>query len=139
MATSKAAVNITTDTTSYQNLSIKDLIEARDNFHIHLMKKENVVGTAIGKYRVRDVDLDGDRIKVKRRYPRPKRTLQTSRIVAESWPCILVFVSDWIADKKLKEGYDFDKIIPTKVYMPDGREVPICVIEAPRVEAVWIT
>jgi hypothetical protein len=34
-------------------LSISDLLKARDEFHLHLVHKANVVGTAIGRYRIR--------------------------------------------------------------------------------------
>ena len=33
----------------FSTLSLKDLIEARDLYHFHLMSKANVVGTAAGK------------------------------------------------------------------------------------------
>ena len=38
----------------FSNLSLKDLIEARDLYHFHLMSKANVVGTAVGLYLIRD-------------------------------------------------------------------------------------
>lgn len=35
---------------NYSHLSIRDLIEARELFHVHLINKKNVVATAIGRY-----------------------------------------------------------------------------------------
>src|SRR6185437_4637955 len=40
----------------FNMLSLKDLIEARDHYHVHLMHKENVVATAVGRYRIRSTD-----------------------------------------------------------------------------------
>ena len=38
----------------FSSLSLKDLIEARDLYHFHLMSKANVVGTAVGLYLIRN-------------------------------------------------------------------------------------
>ncbi len=35
---------------SYSTLSFRDLVEARDFYHGQLMRKQNVVGTALGRY-----------------------------------------------------------------------------------------
>jgi hypothetical protein len=40
----------------YAALSLRDLLEARDQYHIHLMRHPNVVATAIGYYRIRRND-----------------------------------------------------------------------------------
>ena len=37
-------------------LSLCDLLAARDHFHLHLVHKENVIATAVGKYRIRKDD-----------------------------------------------------------------------------------
>ena len=37
----------------FEQLSLKDLLEARDQYHIHLMRHPNVVATAVGRYRIR--------------------------------------------------------------------------------------
>jgi hypothetical protein len=37
----------------FAHLSLTDLIAARDLFHLELMRRPNVVATAIGKYRIR--------------------------------------------------------------------------------------
>jgi hypothetical protein len=41
---------------SFESLSLKDLLEARDIFHYQLINKENVSATAIGLYRIRKSD-----------------------------------------------------------------------------------
>ena len=33
---------------NFASLSLKDLLEARDTYHYHLLSKANVVGTAVG-------------------------------------------------------------------------------------------
>jgi hypothetical protein len=38
----------------FPTLSLKDLIEARDLYHFHLMSKANVVGTAVGLCLIRN-------------------------------------------------------------------------------------
>ena len=125
-------VNFLEQRTTFNNLSVKDLLEARDLFHVHLMNKENVVGTAIGRYRIRFEDLQSD--KIVKRPPRYRhthsRTLGNSKVVDESWPCILVFISQWKTEEELMKG-DISNLIPPNIYMPDGRIVPICIVEAP--------
>ena len=37
-------------------LSLRDLLAAREHFHLHLMHKQNVVATAVGRYRIRKDD-----------------------------------------------------------------------------------
>lgn len=121
----------------YRNLSVKDLLEARDLFHVHLMNKANVVGTAIGRFRIRNEDIaeDGSIIKRGPGYVHKyKRTLATSQVIAQSYPCILVFVSEWKKKSDFNNGRDYSKAVPPVIYIPDGRIVPICVVEAPTEE-----
>src|SRR6476659_337009 len=121
----------TADPTNYSHLSLRDLVEARDMFHAHLINKRNVVATAIGRYLVRKKDLD--------RYGRDKgssggvRTLSNSVVVEDSWPCILAFVREWEESSALV-GRNFNDLVPKTIFMPDGRKVPVCVVEAPRQE-----
>lgn len=121
----------------YAALALRDLLDARDQYHIHLMRHPNVVATAIGYYRIRKSDS----------WPRASRhvkgtdarTLTNSEIREYSWPSVLVFVDHWVdADKfdgKPRTGgrkYDPSDLVPKTLYLPDGRTVPVCVIEAPR-------
>ena len=115
---------------SFSHLSIRDLIEARDMFHAHLINKKNVVATAVGRYLIRREDID-ENGRFRRKEPRRKRTLANSVVVDFSWPCILVFVKTWEEKEELMQG-EATEVVPKCVYMPDGRVVPICVVEAPR-------
>src|SRR5262249_30411665 len=116
---------------NFASLSLKDLIEARDLFHYHLINKKNVVATALGLYRIRIGDpwpseRDPDP-QVRRTHSR--RTLSNSQVRPYSWPCVYVSVSDWEEEAALAETNSSD-VVPTTLYLPDGRSVPVCVIEA---------
>src|SRR5215218_9228282 len=84
-------------------LSISDLLKARDEFHLHLVHKANVVGTAIGRYRIRKSDpwpgKGGEASGAK-----SVRTLANSEVRYYSWPAILVFVSEWLDDRHFAPG-----------------------------------
>lgn len=118
---------------NFTQLSLKDLLEARDLFHAHLINKKNVVATAVGRYliRVSDFDAQGNYKPGENKAP---RTLQNSRVTNISWPCILVFVDLWETETELirKNGSD---IVPKTIYMPDGRTVPVCVVYAEKDES----
>ena len=113
-------------------LSLRDLLDARDQYHVHLMRHPRVVATAIGYYRIRQEDSwPGTTPVVNAVGP---RTLENSEVRGYSWPAVLVFVDQWIAAGECSQGrgYDPDQIGPKTLFMPDGRRVPVCVIEAPR-------
>jgi hypothetical protein len=42
-------------------LTLRDLLSAREQFHLHLMHKPNVVATAVGRYRIRKSDPPPDK------------------------------------------------------------------------------
>ena len=46
---------------SFSSLSVKDLLDARDAYHVHLCHLDNVFATAIGRFLIRDTDPDYDR------------------------------------------------------------------------------
>jgi hypothetical protein len=118
-------------------LSLEDLLRARDAFHPHLMHKANVVGTAIGRYLIRKSDPYPP-ARVSETERRPPRTLENSEVREYSWPCVLVFVAQW-AEKHEFGGsgpYSAVDFVPKTIYMPDGRKVPICVVEAPLVNTI---
>ena len=81
---------------NFVSLSLRDLIDAREVFHYHLLSKKNVVATALGPYRIRKEDPWPDRLHPKE-HPTPahrgKRTLFNSEVRPYSWPSIYVFVS----------------------------------------------
>jgi hypothetical protein len=119
----------------FSHLSVRDLVEARDQFHVHLMNKRNVVATAIGRYLIRLSDLgeDGKYKPTPSDGPvqKPKRTLDNSMVIDISWPCVLVFVEKWQDEIDLVK-HSGENIVPKTIYMPDGRVVPVCIVEAPR-------
>jgi hypothetical protein len=124
---------------NFNDLSVSDLIEARDLFHVHLMNKKNVVATAVGRYRIRKNEpwpnQRGYKEKVKQKN-KPKRTLQNSEVREYSWPAILVFVKEWLEEKDFGKVVELQDLVPRQIYMPDGRIVPICVIEASKDEYI---
>jgi hypothetical protein len=132
----KAPTRIFPPRRDYASVSIKDLLDAREAYHVHLSELENVVGTAIGRYLINEKDWYAlhppDR-------PRPAgvpmidepRTLSNSIVRPWSWPAVLVFVKKW-QDKSALGG----EIVPKTLYLPDGRLVPTCVIEATPDEAL---
>jgi hypothetical protein len=122
---------------NYSSLSMRDLVQARDLFHFHLIHKANVVGTAIGLYLIRDSDPWPDDKKsdsanaTQSRGPKEARTLFNSSVRDYSWPCVLVFVDTWEKDTDFVaggKGPQPQDIVPKTIYMPDGRSVPICVV-----------
>jgi hypothetical protein len=117
---------------SYSALSLFDLLDARDAYHVHLMRHPHVVATAIGYYRIRREDTPpGVKPKVQGHGP---RTLMNSEVRAYSWPAVLVFVDEWLAEEEFAKGhrYHLEEMVPKTLYLRDGRQIPACVIEAPR-------
>ncbi len=122
---------------NFRALSVKDLLDARDLYHYQLINRSNVVGTAIGLYLIRKSDpLPGARVRTNNRPGKPKpkgaRTLGNSEVRDYSWPCVLVFVRDWIEDTQFTggaSGANPEDMVPKTLYMPDGRVVPVCVVQ----------
>jgi hypothetical protein len=118
---------------NFASLSLKDLTEARDLFHYHLMNKRNVVGTALGLYRIRKSDPWPTKThpdaSPRRKPTSERRTLFNSEVRPYSWPCVYVFVSNWEYEIQLAQT-DPSDVVPKTLYLPDGRSVPVCVIEA---------
>src|SRR5215467_5753473 len=110
---------------TFTSLSLRDLVDARDLFHVHLMKKKNVVATAVGLYLVE---------KESRERVEPRRLDNSIVQPGFSWPCVLVFVDDYEAATHFDTHSHPDSYVPRSIYMPDGREVPVCIIEAKRDE-----
>jgi len=110
---------------NFQTLSLSDLLEARAQYHVHLTCKANVVGTAVGLFLMRQQnETSAD--------PGP-RTFSNSEVRKESWPCVLVMVDKWVDRKDFSQGkHDLHDLVPTTLYMPDGRCVPVCVVKVDR-------
>jgi hypothetical protein len=111
----------------FNSLSARDLLEAREAYHVHLSNKEFVVATAIGRYLIRKTDENwktpGKHAPRGRGEP---RTLENSSDREWSWPCVLVFVDEW-------RPLDYfatmpEEAVPPLLYLPDGRVVPTCVV-----------
>ncbi|HVE17359.1 MAG TPA: hypothetical protein VNB29_11525, partial [Chthoniobacterales bacterium] len=121
---------------TFSRLSVKDLVEARDLYHHHLVNKANVVGTAIGLFLIRNSEAGKKSLE--------PRTLENSSVQEKSWPCVLVFVDKWAdpADFGWQKPYTSQDMVPTALYMPDGRVVPVCVVkvdpaETPASSGIW--
>ncbi len=118
----------------YDHLSLKDLVDALNLYHAHLIHYPNVVATAVGRYRIRREDSWPDAYGAGNKHSTEKRTISNSEVRPYSWPAVLVFVEEWVSATEFchKKQYDPDQIVPKTLYLPDGRRVPVCVIEAPR-------
>lgn len=143
----RAPVSPTRDVLSTQNnyrsLSVKDLLEARDSYHYHLLNKPNVVGTAIGLYLIRKSDQElpatreGQRQNAARTEPVKKpRTFENSEVRSYSWPCVLALVSEWVDEDEFgaKGRLKPQDMVPKTLYLPDGRMVPVCVVKVDRAQ-----
>jgi len=122
---------------NYRSLSIKDLLQARDLYHYHLLNKPNVVGTAVGLYLIRK-DEPEPAEQVRRRGRKPKRrpgpkgerTLGNSEVREYSWPCVHAFVREWKEESEFGGGRGElhpEDMVPKTLYLPDGRMIPVCV------------
>jgi hypothetical protein len=113
-------------------LTLADLIAARDAYHTHIANLPNVVGTALGRYRIRarDPDYKRDSSSWTRFNAARPRTLGNSAVQPWSWPSVLVFVSEWATRKQQRAR--LDEMVPPWLHLPDGRRIPTCVVHAPR-------
>jgi hypothetical protein len=123
---------------AFSSLSILDLLEARDQFHVHLMHKANVIGTAIGRYLIRKSDSypsKADGPKSRKKTPSAPRTLENSEVRDYSWPCVLVFVSEWANQSEFGARGKFSPVdfIPKAIYLRK-KVIPVCVVLAPLVQ-----
>jgi hypothetical protein len=115
---------------NYTSLSVADLLEARDAYHVYLSGLENVVATAIGRYRIQENDWSATHAPDERRPQgvrsmKAPRTLNNSIVRPWSSPAVLVFVRHWQTKEDLG-----DQVVPRALYLPDGRVIPTCVILA---------
>jgi hypothetical protein len=115
----------------YHSLSLADLVQARNLYHLHLTRRKGAIATAIGCYLIRKGDSwPGDERKVRGSGP---KNFETTEVRSYSWPCILVFVEKWVDEREMREqGYGPHDLIPDRLFMPDGKVVPVCVVESAR-------
>jgi hypothetical protein len=113
----------------YHSLSLLDLLVARNLFHLHLTERKGAIATAVGRYLIRRGDSwPGEKKKTKGTGP---KNFFTAEVRSYSWPCVLVFVEKWREPDELSgHGYGPHDLIPDRLYMPDGKVVPVCVVEA---------
>jgi hypothetical protein len=105
------------------------LLDAREHYHVHLSSIDSVVGTAIGRYRIREDDWYATHPPTSPRQGKKSdapRTFENSVVRPWSWPCVIVMVDRWRPrdDQSLPE-------IEKQLFLPDGRVIPTCVIYAP--------
>src|SRR5690349_24324382 len=109
------ATDILETNRNFQSLSVKDLLEARDLYHNHLLHKANVVGTAIGLYLIRDTDpwptknqepvaANGKKKKKPKGAHKGERRFDNSSVRDYSWPCVLVLVKEWMPENAFGGG-----------------------------------
>src|SRR5262245_50535584 len=124
-------------TSDFNHLSLADLLKAREQFHVHLMHKANVVGPAVGLYLIRKSEPYPTGEKEKKSMTRKEpRTFENSEVREYSWPCVLVAVSRWMQDIEFGgDAGNLSDFVPKAIYLEDGRSVPVCVVLAPRVES----
>jgi hypothetical protein len=117
----------------FHSLSAKDLLDARDHYHVHLSHLENVVGTAVGLYRIRVSDAEAVNPNAPHTAGIVTPRMLTNTVVKKwSWPCVLVFVDRWVTLEELRKRPE--EVVPSRLYLPDGRIIPTCVVYAPRDE-----
>src|SRR6476646_844645 len=120
----------------FASLSLKDLLDAREAYHVYLSQLDNVVATAVGRYCIHEDDWYAQHPPDRPRPPNvaritAPRTLANSVFRPWSWPAVLVFVRQWERPEHLRGN-----VVPSTLYLPDGRVVPTCVIAAPPDEAL---
>ena len=125
----------------FYGLSLADLANARNLFHLHLLNHPHVIGTALGRYLIRSADpwpqTPRDAAAAASVVPKPKpaRTLDDSEVRPYSWPCVLVLVRKWIDYAQVEQGQEEPgALVPKQLWLPDGRVVPVCVVLAEPVE-----
>jgi hypothetical protein len=121
---------------NFRALSVRDLLDARDQYHYHLMNKANVVGTAVGLYLFRKGDVAAPGAKKK---AQGERRFDNSAVGDASWPSVLVLVNEWIDDAHFggsEEKHEPFEMVPKTLFLPDGRTVPVCVVKVSPVESI---
>lgn len=111
----------------FLSLSISDLLEAREAYHVHISRMERVIGTAIGRFLIRRQDADyKNPYGHQKRFQTTPRTLANSDVRKWSWPCVLVFVESWLSKEEVSSQPD--DVVPPFLFLPDGRVIPTCVV-----------
>jgi len=115
----------------YNMLSLRDLVAARDLYHLHLMDRQHVVATAVGRYLIRKSEpwpqgkgqaSAHDSAMAKRAHKEP-RTLANSEVRPYSWPCVLVFVDEWVDLGDVGAELDPGDLVPRTLLLRARRAV----------------
>ena len=115
------------------SLSVRDLLEAREHYHVHIANLPTVIGTAVGRYRIRLADPNFEDPDAERTgADLGPRTLKNSDFRPWSWPCVLVFVNEWLDKATLSRQPELT--VPPVLYLPDGRQVRTCPVLVQRRE-----
>jgi len=126
-------MDILSSQNNYASLSVRDLLDARNQFHVHMLNKRNVVGTAVGLYLIRRSDPWPDAknpVKKSTGKKKVERTFANSEVRPYSWPCMLVMVDEWVEEKAFASSKLHPQdMVPRILYLPDGRVVPVCVVK----------
>lgn len=95
---------IDTQRHDFSSLSVKDLIEAREAYHVHLAHLSQVYATAVGKYLIRHDDANShDPKHCSNPAELGPRRLDNCEVKDWSWPCVLVFVRHWFTRRKSRK------------------------------------
>lgn len=113
---------------NFSSVSLEDVLEAREHYSVHLANLPNVVGTAVGRYRARIRDKrKPEEIAKGGTVNLGPKTLSNSRMHKWSWPCVLVFVSEWVKPEVFAKFPE--RAVPPVLYLPDGRAIKTCVVQ----------
>jgi len=117
----------------YASLSVEDLLDGREACHLQLSHTTDVIATAIGLYRIRTTDPDGKHFQPAKKAAGARgklgaRRLENTVVQPWSWPCVLVFVRQWLDKQDLRAHPE--SAVPPFIYLSDGRVVPVCTLEA---------
>lgn len=85
------------------------------------------MGTAVGRYLFRRDDPEPGQPK-----PDRPRLLAECEVREYSWPCVLVFLKKWEPRNAFAgtNGLKYEDYVPSRIYLSDGRIVPICKVHA---------
>jgi hypothetical protein len=101
---------------------------------VHLLSQRHVVATAVGATSCASRRCRRDPSPLEERLElapgrRDPRTLENSLVAEWSWPCVIVFVDHWMDADEI--AADPDEMVPRRLYLPDGKIIPTCVVFAP--------
>ncbi len=119
------------NTTNFASLSLKDLLTARSLFSLSPAKQKKCRGNRCGSLPDPKKQIHGRIISIPTQNQRKKASGHF--LIRKSDPIpghvFMFFVYNWMEEEKLSAVNPSD-VVPKTLYLPDGRTVPVCVIEA---------